>query len=194
MTTGSVNMYRRTCRRAGLDRNPMRRREDRVQTVVAATLALLFLIVAPALVMVVGVPVHRTQLAAVQAETAKLHQVDATVTETGKAPLYAPIIPVRVSWKDADGTAHTSDYQSTVVVEPGASVTIWLNSAGTVVEPPSSTKALSKAVLLTGGAWCTTLIVLVGSYFLLRHELDRRRLRKWENEWVTADLTWGSRS
>ncbi|MGX1775733.1 Rv1733c family protein [Nocardia brasiliensis] len=194
MTTGSVNMYRRTCRRVGLDRNPMRRREDRVQTWVAAGLLLLFVLLVPLLVLTVGATVYRTETAAVQAEIAELHRVEAVVTATGKAPLYAPIMPAKVAWTDADGIAHTEDYQSTTVVEPGQNVTIWLNGAGRIVEPPSETQALSKAVLLTGGALFGAVTVLAGCYFGLRHRLDRKRLRMWEMEWATADLRWGSHS
>ncbi|MEU7632569.1 hypothetical protein AB0C34_21670 [Nocardia sp. NPDC049220] len=193
MPIGSVNMYRRTCRRVGLDRNPLRRREDRWQTGVAAFLVLVFLLVAPVLAYAVGGQVYRVETSAVQAETARLHQVDATVVETGKTPLYAPIMPARVSWKDADGVVRTGDYQSTTVVEPGSTVSIWLNKSGAIVEPPSSAQAASKAVLLTSGALLGVLGVLAGCYLLLRRGLDRRRLHNWESEWVTADLTWGNR-
>ncbi|WP_327115608.1 hypothetical protein OHB12_02065 [Nocardia sp. NBC_01730] len=191
MSTGSVSMYRRTCRRVGLDRNPLRRKEDRLQAVVAMFLALVFLLVVPVLAVTVGGRVYHAETAAVQARTAQLHQVDATVIETGKAPLYAPIMPARVSWKDADSVTHTGDYQSTTVVEPGSTVSIWLNEGGTIVEPPSSTQAASKAVLLTSGAAFGVFVVLAGNYFLLRRGLDRRRLHKWESEWTAADLTWG---
>lgn len=191
MSTGSVSIYRRTCRRVGLDRNPLRRKEDRLQTGAAALLALVFLIVVPVLAATVGGTVYRVETAAVQAETARLHQVDATVIETGKAPLYAPVIPARVSWKDAEGVTHTADYQSTTVVEPGSTVPIWLNEGGAIVEPPSSTQAASKAVLLTAGALLGVAAVLGGSYWVLRRSLDRRRLQRWESEWVAADPTWG---
>ncbi|MGW4327986.1 Rv1733c family protein [Nocardia sp. NPDC004573] len=191
MSTGSVNMYHRTCRRVGLDRNPLRRREDRVQTGVAVLLALVFLIVVPVLAVTVGGRVYRTETAAVRAETARLHQVDATVVETGKAPLYAPVVPARVSWKDADGVAHTGDYQSTTVVEPGSTVPIWLNERGAIVEPPSPSRPASKAVMLTAGAMLGVSVVFAGSYLLVRRGLDRRRLRRWESEWIAADLTWG---
>ncbi|MGQ4601219.1 Rv1733c family protein [Nocardia sp. R6R-6] len=191
MSTGSVSIYRRTCRRVGLDRNPLRRRADRVQTGVAALLALVFLIIVPVLAVIVGGGVYRMETAAVQAETARLHRVDATVIEAGRAPLYAPVIPARVSWKDAAGGTHTGDYQSTTVVQPGSTVSIWLNDGGSIVEPPSSTRAVSKAVLLTSAALVGVAVVHGGSYWLVRRRLDRRRLRQWETEWVAADLTWG---
>ncbi|GAA5049618.1 hypothetical protein GCM10023318_18730 [Nocardia callitridis] len=163
-----------------------------MQTGCAACLAMLFLVVVPLLAVLIGGSVYREQSAAVQAERARMHEVEATVVETGKAPLYAPIMPVHVRWRAADGTERDGDYQSTVVLEPGAQVTIWLDDTQRIVEPPSSTQALSKAVLLTAGAVCLTLLALLCCYALLRFELDRRRLRQWENEWVAADLLWGS--
>ncbi|BDT91981.1 hypothetical protein IFM12275_19570 [Nocardia sputorum] len=162
-----------------------------MQTGVAVLLALVFLIVVPVLAVTVGGRVYRTETAAVQAETARLRQVDATVVETGKAPLYAPVVPARVSWKDADGVAHTGDYQSTTVVEPGSTVPIWLNERGAIVEPPSASQPASKAVMLTAGAVLGVSVVFAGSYLLVRRGLDRRRLRRWETEWIAADLTWG---
>ncbi|MBF6167873.1 hypothetical protein IU486_24380 [Streptomyces gardneri] len=191
MSTGSVNMYRRTCRRVGLDRNPLRRREDRWQTACAVLLALVFLIIVPVLVVTVGGRVYKVETAAVRAETARLRQVEATVIETGKAPLYAPVVPARVSWKDAEGVIHTGDYQSTTVVEPGSTVSIWLNDGGAIVEPPSPSQPASKAVMLTAGALLGVSIVLAGSYLLVRRGLDRRRLQQWESEWMAADLNWG---
>ncbi|QBS38766.1 hypothetical protein DMB37_00150 [Nocardia sp. CS682] len=172
----------------------MRRKEDRVQTMVGVALALVFLILVPVLVMSVGARVYHTETAVVQAKTAQLQRIEATVTETGKAPLYAPIMPAKVRWTDADGVVHNEDYQSTTVVQPGQAVTIWRNSAGKIVEPPSPSQALSKAVLFTTGAVLGTMAVAAGCYFTLRSSLDRRRLRMWEMEWATADLRWGSHS
>ncbi|WP_040734851.1 Rv1733c family protein [Nocardia tenerifensis] len=172
----------------------MRRREDRVQTLCALGLTLVFLILVPVLVWTVGVGIYRTESAVVRAETAQLHKVEATVTETGKAPLYAPIMPAKVQWKDVDGVVHTEDYQSTTVVQAGQPVTIWLTGANKIVEPPSQTQALSKAVLITSGALFGALVAVLGCYFALRRGLDRRRLRMWEMEWATADLRWGSHS
>ncbi len=80
------------------------------------------------------------------------------------------------------------------MVDPVQTVPIWLNGAGKIVEPPSQTQALSKAVLLTGGAVFTALVVLDACYFVLRYAMDRRRLRMWEMEWATTDLRWGSHS
>ncbi|WP_433192363.1 Rv1733c family protein [Nocardia sp. CA-107356] len=190
--TGSPNVVRRTCRRVGLDRNPMRRREDRLQLAVAAVLTVLFLITAPLLSMAVGSRVYQTEDRLARAQAAQLHQVDATVLEVGKAPLYAPITPARVQWKDELGVAHTSDYQSTGVVKVGATVKIWLDGSGKVTEPPSSTRALSKALLITTGLVFAIGVCFGCGYALLRHGLDRRRARLWEAEWATVERMWGN--
>ncbi|WP_239003883.1 Rv1733c family protein [Nocardia panacis] len=193
MTDHSASVLRRTCRRAGFDRNPMRRREDRVQSTCGIVLTLAFLIGATLLVFLVGGSVYAAENRAVQAETAKLHQVSALVIEAGKAPLYSPITPTRVAWRAPDGTERTADYSSTKIVKPGATLTIWLNESGNPVAPPAESRAASKAVLLTSGAVLGVLTVCVAGYLGLRYALDRRRLRQWETEWVTADLLWGNR-
>ncbi|WP_054812836.1 Rv1733c family protein [Nocardia arizonensis] len=191
MTTGSIDIVRRTCRRVGLDRNPMRRGEDRWQTGIAVLLAVVVLAAVPLVILFVGLPVHAAETRAVQTQTARLHKVDATVTEVGQAPLYAPIIPVKLTWRDADGTVHTGDYHSDIVVKVGATLPIWLDSADRVVEPPASDRALSRAVLTCLAVHGAVLIACVGSYLALRGGLDRRRARLWETEWAKVGLTWG---
>jgi len=193
MTIGSVDIVRRTCRRVGLDRNPMRRREDRWQAVVALLLAVAAVAVVPLAVLLIGRPIYDTDIRAVHQETARLHRVDATVTEVGKAPLYAPITPVRVSWRDPDGTEHTGDHHSDVMVKVGAVVPIWLNDTGRPVQPPSPTRPLSRAVLTCGAVVATTVFACAAAYLLVRRGLDRRRVRLWETEWETIGINWGGR-
>jgi hypothetical protein len=164
-----------------------------VQTVGAAMLALLVLIAIPLLAITIGGRVYDTESRVTRAQLAELHQVDATVVEVGKTPLYAPITPARVRWTDAQGVAHTSDYQATGIVKAGSAVQVWLDGSGRVTEPPSSSRAMSKAVLITTGAVVAILACCCGCYALLRRGLDRRRARLWEAEWATVDRMWGSR-
>ncbi|WP_067833999.1 hypothetical protein [Nocardia lijiangensis] len=192
-SAGSAGIVRRTCRRMGLDRNPMRRREDRLQSAVGMLLTLLFLVVVPLVAIGIGGRVYDTESRVVESRIAELHRVDATVVEVGKAPLYAPITPARVSWVDGDGVTHLDDYRSSALVKPGATVSIWLDRGGRVVEPPSETRALSRAVLMSGAVACTVLVCFTSAYYLLRFGLDRRRVRRWETEWATVGLTWGGR-
>lgn len=190
--TGPPSIVRRTCRRVGLDRNPMRRREDRLQLAVAAVLTLLFLIIVPLLSIAVGGRIYQSEDRIARAEAAQLHEVDATVLEVGKAPLYAPITPARVQWRDAAGATHTSDYQTVGVVKAGATVQIWLDGSGKVTVPPSSTRALSKAILITTGMVSGIAVVFGCGYALLHRGLDRRRARLWEAEWATVERIWGN--
>ncbi|MET7772123.1 hypothetical protein [Nocardia sp. NPDC005366] len=193
MNAGSVDIVRRTCRRVGLDRNPMRRREDRWQSGVGILLAVLVLVTVPLVAVLIGRPIYDAETRAVQQETARLHRVDATVTEVGKTPLYAPITPVKVSWRDADGTARSGDYHSNVLVEVGAIVPVRLDATGRLVEPPSPARPMSRAVLTCAAVVAATVIACAGGYLVLRCGLDRRRARLWETEWAAAGLTWGGR-
>lgn len=192
MTTASVPILQRTCRRFGLDRNPMRRREDRVQLCAGAVLALLFLLTVPLLAILIGGRVYQAETRASEAEVARLHRVSATVVEVDKAPLYAPVSGARVSWSDGTGT-HTGDYRSTGLLQNGATVDIWLDGSGRIIEPPPADRPLSKAILLTGAAQAAVLACLAGGFLLLRRRLDRRRYQLWEAEWAITESAWRRR-
>lgn len=184
---------RRTCRRVGLDRNPLRRREDRWQSVIGALLALCVLVCVPLVILGVGVPIHADETRAAHAESARLHRIEATVTEVGTTPLYAPVTPVTVAWTGPDGAPHTGSYHSTVVVKVGATIPIWLDSSDRITEPPSPTRPMGRAVLTSAVVLAGVLIGCAGSYLALRLALDRRRAGRWESEWASAGLTWGER-
>ncbi|MBH0779192.1 Rv1733c family protein [Nocardia bovistercoris] len=192
MTIGRARVVRRACRRVGLDRNPLRRREDRWQTAIGALLALCVVVSVPLVVLGVGVPIHAAQTRALHAEYARLHRVDATVTEVGKTPLYAPVTPVTVSWTGADGLPRTATYHSAIVVKVGATLPIWLDGADRVTEPPSATRPVGRAVLVSAAVLCAVLIGCAGSYLAARLALNRRRSVLWESEWERAGLTWGA--
>ncbi|MGW4364311.1 Rv1733c family protein [Nocardia takedensis] len=191
MTTRSDDAVHRACRRVGLDRNPLRRLEDRCQTCAGALVMLAVLLAVPLAILFVGRPVYAGELAQVRAETSRLHRVQATVTEVGRTPLYAPITPVKVRWTSADGTVRTGEHHSDVMVKPGATVPIWLDSRERIVAPPAETRPLSRAVLAGSGVVAGTLIVCVAGYLALRLGLDRRRAKRWELEWATLGTGWG---
>jgi hypothetical protein len=194
MTTaiGSASVVRRTCRRVGLDRNPMRRRIDRVQSLVGAMLIMVFLISAPLLAISVGGRVYAEEDRVVRAQIAQLHQIDATVIEIGKTSLYAPITSARVQWLDAAGVTRTADYQSSTGVKPGATVQIWLDQNGNIAAPPVPSRPMSKAVVTTTALVSVILTCCCVCHLLLRCGLDRRRARLWETEWATVQRSWGN--
>ncbi|WP_067651751.1 Rv1733c family protein [Nocardia harenae] len=186
MSLGQPGPLRRTCRRAGLDRNPLRRPEDRMQTALAALLLLAFLASLPLAALLVAVPVYRAEVAAVAAEQARLRPVTATVLTAEPAPLYAPVAGATVRFTGPDGAERTSVHRATGPLTPGAAVTVWLNAAGEPVEPPPPAAPLGRAVLLTAGVLLGALILCGGGYLAGRIALDRRRSRAWDREWAGA--------
>ncbi|MBF6210467.1 hypothetical protein IU433_01530 [Nocardia puris] len=193
MTTARAGLLRRTCRRAGLDRNPMRRREDRVQSWTALLLVTLFLALIPVVAGTLGTSVYHTETVAAQQRLAELRRIDATVVEVGKAPLYAPITPAKVSWVDEHGNTRVAEHRATSLVREGATVSVWLDDGGRVVEPPAETRPLSRAVVLCAAVVFGAFVMFASVYVLLVAALDRRRSRRWEAEWAAVGTIWGGR-
>ncbi|MFC3960830.1 Rv1733c family protein [Nocardia jiangsuensis] len=192
MSVRQTGPLRRTCRRAGLDRNPMRRPEDRMQTVLAALLLLAFLASLPLAALLVAGPVYRAEVRAAAAEQAKLHPVRATVLTAEHAPLYAPVSSATVRYTGLDGAERTSVHRATGLLTPGGAVTVWLNAAGEPVEPPPPARPLGRAVLLTAGVLLTALLLCGGGYLALRFVFDRKRSRAWDREWARAPWAGGA--
>lgn len=174
----------RTCRRVGLDRNPLRRRVDRMQTALGLLLIVAVLAAVPLAVQAVGAPVYRAEVAAAAAAQARLRPVQATVVSAEHAPLYAPVSSATVRWQAADGTERTAEHRATGLLRPGAPVTVWLDDAGEIVEPPPPARPLGRAVLLTAGVVLLALAAGAGGWLTARALLDRRRLRAWDEEWA----------
>ncbi|WP_449583795.1 Rv1733c family protein [Nocardia colli] len=172
----------------------MRRREDRVQSITACVLILLFTIIVPVLAIVFGGHVYRTETDAAQAESAHMRMVKVTAVETATTPLNAFTTQTKVSWRENDGTDRTAEYFSKDYVKPGTSWNIWLDETGHIVAPPEYSSAAGKAVLWTVGAIAGVLVVFLSGFLVLRGRLDRRRLQRWEAEWVGVDRLWGNRS
>lgn len=177
--------------RAGLDRNPMRRREDHIQTTVGIILTLVFLVSAPWAALLVGGQVYRSGAATERVQHAQRHPVTATVVDPGKSPGHSTTTTLQVSWQSADGVRHVADYQG-VATDVGAKTTLWVDRAGNVVrEPRRHAETISDAVLAGSGVDLAILGVLLTGQAMLRRRLDRSRYRLWDAGWAWANVKWG---
>lgn len=183
----------RARRRAGLDHNPLRRREDRIQSSVVIILILVFLAASPLAALWAGGRVYDAGLRAERLQLAQRHQVLATVTEPGKASVQSWTRNVQVSWQERDGIVHTGYYQ-VGLANTGDTTTVWLDRSGHLVPPPREhSHIVVDAVLVGSGAVLSLLVVFLSGYGLLRYRLDRNRDRLWENGWERANVQWGLR-
>lgn len=90
--------------------------------------------------------------------------------------------PVRAEWREGSQT-RSEMVNSPTPVNPGATVTVWLDHAGNVAAPPETPQvARSIAAARAWTLWLGTVAVAVLIAYASRRVLDRSRARSWERE------------
>lgn len=183
----------RARRRAGFDHNPMRRREDHIQSAAGLILAIIFLATAPWAAIMISGRVYGSELHTERVQTAQRHAVTAQVIGPARQPFHFTVQTLRVSWRDGQGIAREADYQATAS-EVGTTTTIWVDRFDRVVPPPHKhAQTIADTVMTAIGVVLAILSVVMSAYVLLRRRLDRSRYRLWDAGWAWANITWGQR-
>jgi len=170
-------------RRAGLDRNPMRRREDHVQTAVTWALVSVFLVAATIGTYSAGSDVYRSGLRIEQSQSMSLREVTAAVSPSASG--------LQVTWKGPDGTSHQAAYP-TGRIAPGNTIRIWVDRSGKMVNAPRRhVQTIVNAILAGLGMFLAALAVLTSCLWASGNLLNRRRSRSWDLAWERADLRYG---
>jgi hypothetical protein len=189
-------MPSRLARRLGVDRNPLRRRTDKIAAWLAALLVVMFLVGAPAVSLAAIGWVGRSA-ATWQHAARSWHQVLAVVTKASPEPpswSLSGYAWVRARWTAPDGRARAGLIPVTVGVAAGQTVRVWVDAVGTPTGPPLTTgmvvadevRAAAVAVILLG----VVLLCLMGAG---RQVLDRRALAGWEADWAAVGPQWTRR-
>jgi hypothetical protein len=173
-------------RNAGMDRNPLRRREDRIRSAAAILLAVLMLAAVPSAAILVGSGVYHSGLRAEATERASRHQVTAQVTESSTTG-NSQFRPLQVSRKLPDGTQRTAPYSGAETWD--GSTRVWISRSGDLATPPR-THALTVADTVAAAAGTAVLLSItpILAFWLLRRWLDRRRDRLWDADWAATDI------
>ncbi|MEV5408804.1 hypothetical protein AB0K60_08200 [Thermopolyspora sp. NPDC052614] len=176
------------------DRNPLRRRSDRIEALSLALSVLLFtvgLVLAP----VFG---HMVYDEGVRAERSG-HWVAARLEQD--APAFTLVayegtggLPrVKATWTGADGRPVTRQVPVAWGAKAGTVTRVWMNESGQVADPPRRDETVARAVavglvaaLLTGG-------VAAAAHATVRGLLNRHRYADWASAWLTADQRWRRR-
>ncbi|MEU3840097.1 hypothetical protein AB0E88_08710 [Streptomyces sp. NPDC028635] len=170
-------------------RNPLRRRADKVEawvvlavwtcTVVAGVLA--------------GLGASRSVEQGLARERAEWRPVVARLIQraptagTGSDHVWAD-----VSWRAADGSAHTGQVRVRPGSATGGQVTVWTDPRGRLVSRPATAgQAHLRAVLLGALAGVSSAVVPFVAGRALRGRLEQRRLDQWEAEWARFGPLWG---
>lgn len=181
-----------------LDRNPLRRRSDRVETVVLGVLLAVFLAGAPFAAHAAGSWAYATSAREAQAQRASLRQVPATLLKPAPAwNAYANgggVPEVDARWRAADGQVRTGEVFVPAGAAAGSVVLVWTNQAGQLVGPPlGPTQLASRAQLAAAAAAGCLAVALIAAGWLARRSLNRRRLAAWDADWLANGPRWSPR-
>jgi hypothetical protein len=180
-----------------LDRNPLRRRSDRAETLVFGALLAAFLAAAPFAVQTAEDWAHASAVREAQAQRASLVQVTATLLGSAPVPSGyggASGFAVEARWRAPDGRTRTGELFVTADMAAGRTTRIWVDRIGRLTGPPLSRDQVTGRVQLAGGVAAGGLAaVLITAAWLVRRGLDRRRMAGWDADWLANGPRWSPR-
>ncbi len=187
----------RCARRLGLDRNPLRRRADRIEAVVLLSTAIVLLAAAPLAAVTAGLQAGHLALRHARAEQAAVRQVTAVLLQpappTGAPDPYSAVQLTTVlgRWQPPGQPPRSGQVPAPAGTKAGSRVAIWIDASGAVRDPPPDHRAaVGVACIAAAGTWLVTSVLVLGFSTLARRALDRRRLRDWDAEWRRAASSW----
>lgn len=174
------------------DRNPLRRRLDRVEGVIVGGLAVAFLAGAPLAAATAGHLAYSYGARTAHAQQAAWHQVPAVLLVTAPAYGYTGYLPqVWARWKAPDGAWRTGAVPAPPGKRAGTTVMVWADAAGRLTGPPLEAKQVrGQAVLAAILAPVLLGMVLLCAGQLTHCLLGRRRLAAWDAEWRATGPQW----
>ncbi|MBW8480728.1 Rv1733c family protein [Actinomadura parmotrematis] len=186
---------RRLWRRLGLERNPLRRRIDRLQRGFAlALLALLAALAVPAALWCGG-GAYQGGTRAERAERASRTQVTATVVASGGVGVAGDRYiheTVQAEWPGPGGETRVGPLPTWKNARPGSREPIWVDAAGRPAPPPRRhSRTVTDAVYAGAGGALAAGAPVLAAYLLVRRRCDRHRADLWEAAWARMDADAG---
>lgn len=185
----------RVIRGARLDRNPLRRGIDRVETCLLAVLFIALAAGAPFAVRAASQAAYVAALQARQQQMLTRHQVQAVLTSNvGPANGYVQDTHVLspAVWISATGVRQSGDVPALPGTPKGASVTVWTDDATGYLDgaPLTVPEAASQADAIMVGVIVASLIASVLGAAAIRQLVNYRRMAAWEADWTTTARAW----
>jgi hypothetical protein len=174
------------------DRNPLRRRLDRVEGVIVAGLAVAFLAGAPLAAAAAWHYACSYGAHTAHAQQAAWHQVPAVLLATAPTTGYTGYQPmVRARWTAPDGAPRTGTVPAQPGERAGSTVMVWADPAGQLTGPPLQAQQVrGQAFLAAILAPIVLGLLLLFTGQLASFLLGRRRLAAWDAEWRATGPQW----
>jgi len=179
-----------------LDRNPLRRATDRVETAVLALLVAVFLIGAPFAALAAGAWVHGMARQTQLAQEASRHQVTAVVLTVAAASAGEELVlEAQVRWLAPDGREVTHEVPVPSGTVAGGKVLVWTDRTGSFTDAPLSDSQVAEQTTIaevTGVIATAGVLALVG--VLTLWTINKRRMADWDADWQATGPRWTTRA
>ncbi|WP_410605909.1 hypothetical protein [Amycolatopsis sp. lyj-90] len=177
-------------RRIHPGRNPLARIWDRIEAVILVGGVAVALLGVP-LAAAAGSEAYAAMMERSALETAARHSTTAFLLEDAPSARVgvdgtpsADTASVKARWTLPDGTYREELVTADLGASAGDGVTVWLDDAEAVVDPPvTPMDATSTGVGVGVGVWLIAVTLLAAGYLVARHLLDRARRAAWDREW-----------
>ncbi|MEU0433955.1 hypothetical protein ABZ153_20390 [Streptomyces sp. NPDC006290] len=173
-------------------RNPLRRRSDVLEAWI--------MLAAWALTVLAGAVTGLASIRAVEhglaQQRAEWHAVPAQLTEdapeaSGTDPA-GRVVWTKVRWTAPDGTPRSGQVRVYAGTSADTPVRVWTDPDGRLVTRPTTVAVARLRAYLIGtfaGVGVAGVLFIAGR--LLRGRLERRRMRRWDEEWERIGPLWG---
>jgi hypothetical protein len=180
-----------------IDRNPLRRASDVMETVVLALLVVGFAVGAPLLAQAVGARTYAHAHSEEVSQRASRYEVSViplVLPASGSGGTYQDTDePAR--WTAPDGTVRTGQVLVPAGTRRGAAVPAWTTRQGMITDPPlQSSQVIAQADFAAVFSVLCLGVLLGGAGVATRSVLNRRRMREWGTEWQAVGPRWTART
>lgn len=177
------------------DRNPVRRRSDRLETFIFAGSIVVAAVAAPFVVPAAAEASHSAAVSAQSAERTTRHQVEAILAQRAAdgGDGYAPASQVltQAVWHAPDGMPRSGVVTAPAGAARGTAVRVWTDPEGNLTGPPLDSGQIAGQADLAGAAAAGGLaLLLLSETLIVRRVLDRRRMSAWDRDWALTEPMW----
>lgn len=184
----------RVARGARPDRNPLRRRTDRMETYLIAGLIVSGGIGAPFAAQAASQASFGHGLQVRAGQLASRYQVPAVLStdaDAGTGYSLTSSVPASATWISVDGTSRAGVVPAPPGTKAGQGVTLWTTKDGQLAGPPLTiAEVADQADAAMVGAITGVIVGCAAGAVAIRQVLDRRRMAAWDADWRSTAPTW----
>jgi hypothetical protein len=177
------------------DRNPLRRANDRLETLLLAGSIVTVAVGAPFAVPAAAAASHAAAVRTQAIERATRHEITGVLlqqaTDTGDGYSADSQVLAQATWRAPDGSPRTGQVMATSGASKGSPIRIWTDPSGHLTGPPLTESQIAGQADLAGSAAAGGLVLLVlCESVIIRRLLDRRRIAAWDADWAVTEPMW----